>query len=114
MDLPFLTFIGAWLLLFSFDLGGGSGLIFPGIFGWAMLLIALVRALSILLRRRSFIQGYVSTREYVRLWAFCGVMFLAVTSAELFVTRWMPDSWKDTFVKALNVRRIYRNYGPSP
>jgi hypothetical protein len=34
-----------------------------------MLLIALFRALSILLRRRSFIQGYV------RLWAFCGGMF---------------------------------------
>jgi hypothetical protein len=114
MDLPFLIFFGAWFVLFGFDLGGRSGLIFPGIFGWVMLLIALVRVLSILRHRRSFVPKYVSRRDYARLWAFCGLIFLSMTSAELFVVYGMPASWKDAFVKALHVRRVYWNYGPSP
>ncbi|MGA2055354.1 MAG: hypothetical protein ABSG88_08585 [Bradyrhizobium sp.] len=60
MDLPFLVFIGAWFLLFSFDIAGGSGLIFPGVAGWVLLIIALARVLSTMLRRRSFVPRYAS------------------------------------------------------
>ena len=51
-------------------------------------------------------------RAYVMTWAICAAAFVLVTPTELLVTRWMPDAWKEAFVKTFHVRRIYRNYGP--
>lgn len=114
MGLPILIAAGAWVLLFSIDLNGRAGLIFPGAAGWLLLVIALVSALSTWRRRRPFHPPYVSARAYAATWAICAAAFLLLASSELFVTRWMPDAWKEAIVKALHIRRVYRNYGPSP
>ena len=69
MDLPVLTFLGLWLLFFSFEAGNAGGLIFPGFFGWLLILIALIRVATILLRGRSFLPPYASRRFYAATWA---------------------------------------------
>jgi hypothetical protein len=114
MDLPVFTFIGAWLLLLSFDAAGVSGLIFPGIFGWICLLFVVIRVLVTWLRGRPFRPQYVSKRGYVMAWTMSAAVFLVISSTELFISRWMPQSWKEAAAKTFHVRRVYRNYGPSP
>jgi hypothetical protein len=114
MDLPIFTFIGAWLLLLSFDAAGVSGLIFPGIFGWMSLLFVVIRVLVTWQRRRPFRPQYLSKRGFVMVWAISAALFLLISSTELFISRWMPQSWKEAAAKTLHVRRVYRNYGPSP
>jgi hypothetical protein len=114
MDLPVFTFIGAWWLLLGFDAAGASGLIFPGVFGWMSLLFVVIRVLVTWLRGRRFCPPYLSRRGYATAWTTCAAVFLLIASSELFITRWMPESWKEAAAKTLHVRRVYRNYGPSP
>lgn len=113
MDLPILTFAGFWLLFFSYETGGTTGLIFPGLIGWVMLLVVLFRTTTILVRGRSFLPPYITRRRYLATWAVCAGVFLLAASTELFVGHWMPQTWKDAVVNALHIRRVYRNYGPA-
>lgn len=92
MSLPFLTFIGAWLLLPGFDIAGVDGLVLPGMMGWVWLLIARIGALTTWLRRRSFRPPYVSPRAYAVTGAICAAVFLLLSSTELFISHWMPEA----------------------
>jgi drug/metabolite transporter (DMT)-like permease len=110
MDLPILIFAGSLWLLVSYAAAGATGLIFPGFAGWIMMLVALVRAVVILSRGLSFRPPSVSRRQYAAIWSIFISTFLLLIVAVLIVDH-MPQTWKDAIVKALHVRRVYRNYG---
>lgn len=114
MDVPILIFVGAWVLLLGWDVGGGEGLIVPGILGWLLWLIAALRILLARMRGRPLAPRAVGRRGWVLAWAACAAAFLAIASAELFVSRPMPPSWKEAAAKALHVRTVYRTYGSPP
>ena len=111
MDLPILIFTGGFWLLVSYEAAGATGLIFPGLVGWVLMLIALIRAVLILSHGRSFRPLSVSRRQYAAVWALFTAAFLLRVSIALAIDH-MPQTWKDAIVKALHIRRVYRNYGP--
>jgi hypothetical protein len=112
MDLPILIFGGAFWLLVSYEAAGATGLIFPGFVGWIMMLVALIRTVLILSRSHPFRPPSVSRRQYAAIWAIFVAAFLLLILIALFVDQ-MPQTWKDALTKALHIRRVYRNYGPS-
>jgi hypothetical protein len=106
--------MGAWQLVMSWDVGGTQGLIFPGLIGWVLCVVALLRAT---IRHRAaaaleIARDLAERRAVLWLWVACALFFAAAVGAEQFVSRWMPDSWRETLVKTFHVRRVYRNYGP--
>jgi hypothetical protein len=110
MDLPILTFAGGLCLLISYEAAGATGLIFPGFAGWLMMLVALIRTVLILSLGRSFRPPSISQRQYAAIWTIFISIFLLLISAVLIVDH-MPQTWKYAIVKALHIRRVYRNYG---
>ena len=110
-DVPVLTFVGAWLLVMSWDIGGLTGLLFPGLIGWVLWIVALLRAT--IHRRKASAERNPSDRRLMRsLWLGCALTFAVISGGELFVSRLMPDAWRQTLVKTFHIRRVYRNYGP--
>ena len=106
-DVPILSVLGAWMLLLSWDIAGQTGLLLPGIAGWTMVLVALLRFAT-----GPYAAGPGASRAMGRLWLGCALAFLLVIGAELFLSRGMPQSWKDAAVEALHIRRVNRSYGP--
>jgi hypothetical protein len=111
MDLPILIFTGALWPLVSDEAAGATGLIFPGFVRWVLMLVALIRTVMILSHGRPFRPPSVSPRQYAAIWALFIAMFLLLISIVLVVHH-MPQTWNDAIVKALHIRRVYRNYGP--
>jgi len=108
-DVPVLGFTGAWALLLSWDIAGPAGLLLPGAAGWIMVLVALLRFVT-----RPGAARPRASRAMGRLWLGCAVAFLLLAGIELFLGHGMPQSWKDSLVQALHIRRVDRSYGSSP
>jgi len=108
-DVPVLGSIGAWTLLLSWDIAGPAGLLLPGAAGWIMVLVALLRFVT-----RPGAARPRASRAMGRLWLGCAVAFLLLAGIELFLGHGMPQSWKDSLVQALHIRRVDRSYGSSP
>ncbi|WP_343716506.1 hypothetical protein [Inquilinus sp.] len=106
-DVPILAFMGAWMLVLSWDIGGANGLVFPGGIGWTMVLIALLRFAT-----NPHLAGPRASRAMAGLWLGCALVFLLIVGAELFLGRGMPQSWRDAAVEALHIRRVDRSYAP--
>src|SRR5690349_21270420 len=85
-DVPILGVMGVWLLVLSWDIGGVTGLIFPGVIGWIVALIALLRFAT-----GPHAAGPGASRAMGRLWLGCTLVFLLVVGAELFLSRGMPQ-----------------------
>jgi hypothetical protein len=82
--------------------------------GWVFCVVALLRAT---IRRRAATaletaRDPAERRAVLWLWVAGALFFAVAVGVELFVSRWMPDSWRQTLVKTFHVRRVYRNYGP--
>jgi hypothetical protein len=110
-DVPVLTFVGAWLLVLSWDIGGLTGLLFPGLIRWVLWIVALLRA-TIRRRPAAAERNPRDARLMRLLWLGCALTFGVIAGGELFVSRLMPDAWRQTLVKTFHIRRVYRNYGP--
>jgi hypothetical protein len=111
-DVPVMLFTGLWLLVMSWDAGGVQGLIFPGVMGWVLIMIALLRVVFRRLRRGAVMSGPSYRRALLWIWVICALAFAVAAGGELFVSRLMPDAWRQSLVKTLHIRRVYRNYGP--
>lgn len=106
--MPVLLFIGAWVLLMSWDMAGLAGLMLPGFLGWILLAVTVCRALTGSLWPRQQKDRQVMTR----LWFWGGLCFAILVGGELFLSHGMPQAWRDYWIEALHIRRVYRQYGP--
>ena len=70
-----------------------------------------VRAALIRSHGRSFRPPSVNRRQYAAIWALAVATFVVLISIMLAIDH-LPQMWKDALVKALHIRRVYRNYGP--
>jgi hypothetical protein len=113
-EVPIQLFVGAWLLVLSWDTLGAVGLIFPGLFAWVAWAVALLRTIrrAPATARKAAEVAPVDKRVIRWLWIGCALFFVIMSGSELFVSRLMPDSWRQHLVVALHIRRVYRNYGP--
>ena len=109
-DVPVLLFLGGWVLVSSWDIGGLVGLVFPGLIGWILWIVALLRGVTGSLGGAGL--GSDDRRIMRRIWLGSALAFVVLAAAELFMSRLMPASWRAFATHALHIRRVYRQYGP--